>query len=187
MVVASSMRAVVHGLLAGGHPQRAAEVAATAAERLAVDVGLSSRQVLSVYGALLLRGAVAAARAENRTQAGTLLDEAVAAATRIGRDGNACWTAFGPTNVVVHRVSVAVELGDAGTAVNLAETVDLSTIAVPERRAMLMLDTARGLTQWGKHERALDAIRRAGPRPGSTCASSCVVPVLPRTWACWSG
>ncbi|WP_433372613.1 hypothetical protein [Dactylosporangium sp. CA-152071] len=161
LIVASSSRAVAHGLLAGGYPDRAAEVATAAADRLTIDVAMRSAQDFSVYGALLLRGAIAAARAENREQAGALLDEATAAAQHIGRDENACWTAFGPTNVLAHRVAVAVELGDAGTAVDLAGTVDLSTMAVPERRAMLMLDTARALTQWGKYERALDAVRMA--------------------------
>ncbi|MEV6922907.1 hypothetical protein AB0M46_00135 [Dactylosporangium sp. NPDC051485] len=161
LVIASSVRAVVHSLLAGGHPARAANLAAVAADRLAADAGLNSKPALSVHGALLLRGAVAAAHAEDRDLAGALLDEAAASAAHLGHDGNACWTAFGPTNVLVHRVAVAVELGDAGTAVDLAETVNLKAIAVPERQAMLMLDTARALTQWGKCQRALDAIRTA--------------------------
>ncbi|GAA3249905.1 hypothetical protein ACFO1B_39745 [Dactylosporangium siamense] len=161
LAVASSVRAVVHGLLAAGHPAQAAEVAATAAARLADDVGMRSQQELSVYGALLLRGAIAAARAEQRERAGALLNEAATAARHVGIDGNARWTAFSATNVLAHRVAAAVELGDAGTAVSLAQTVDLQQMAVPERRAVLLLDTARALTQWGRYERALEAIRAA--------------------------
>jgi hypothetical protein len=36
------------------------------------------------------------------------------------------WTAFGSTNVKLHRVHVAVTLGDAGTALDVARTVDVS-------------------------------------------------------------
>jgi hypothetical protein len=161
LTIASSVRAVVHGLLAGGHPAHAAEVAATTAARLKTDVAMRSGPELSVYGALLLRGAIAAARAEQRDDAHVLLDEAAAAAARVSGNENARWTAFNPANVLVHRVAVAVELGDAGTAVSLARTIALGQMAVPERRAMLMLDTARALTQWGRYERAFTAIRSA--------------------------
>ncbi len=35
------------------------------------------------------------------------LDEADDAARRLGADGNARWTAFGPTNARLHRVNIA--------------------------------------------------------------------------------
>jgi hypothetical protein len=54
-----------------------------------------------------------------------------------------------------------MHLGDAGTAVHLASTVDIRKVPLPERKASLMLDMARALTQWGKYDRALDAIRSA--------------------------
>ncbi|WP_051798828.1 hypothetical protein [Catenuloplanes japonicus] len=161
LAVASSMRAVAHGLLAGGHAAHASRAAETAAHKLATTIKMRSAQEFSVYGALLLRGAVAAARSENTNAAGTLLDEASLAARHTGPDGNARWTTFNPTNVLIHRVGVAVELGDAGAAIRLAQSIDPTAIQVPERRAMLLLDTGRAFIQWGKYERAFSAIQSA--------------------------
>ena len=116
---------------------------------------------LSVYGSLLLRGAVAAAQHDQRAAAHELLDEADSAAQRLGVDGNLRWTAFSPTNARLHRVNVAVTLGDAGTAVDVARRIDLRTITVTERKAALLIDTARAYLQWGRHEKAYIALRAA--------------------------
>lgn len=161
LTAASATRAVVHCLMSAGHPDRAAALAAHTADRLATSVDMNSPTTLSVYGALVLRGAIAAARSEDHDRAHTLLNEADQVATHLGTDRNLYWTAFGPTNVAAHRVAVAVELGDAGTAVRLAAKVDLTKLELPERKAMLLLDTARAYSQWGKWERAFDSIRHA--------------------------
>jgi hypothetical protein len=160
LAVASSARAVVHCLMSSGHPEQGTALATQAADHLASGARMG-RPALSLYGALLLRGAIAAARREDRDRAHMLLNEAARAADHLGSDGNLHWTAFGPTNVAAHRVAIAVELGDAGTAVASAKAVDLARLQLPERKAMLMLDTARALMQWGKWERAFDAIRSA--------------------------
>lgn len=60
---------------------------------------------------------MAAARAEDRATTRTFLTEADAAAGRLGRDANHLWTAFGPTNVAIHRVATAGELGDVRVAI----------------------------------------------------------------------
>jgi hypothetical protein len=161
LTVASSARAVVHCLTSSGHPDQGTALAMHVADHLAGQADMDAPAVLSVYGALLLRGAIAAARREDRDRAQTLLDETARAADHLGSDGNLHWTAFGPANVAAHRVAVAVELGDAGTAVASAAAVDLARLQLPERKAMLLLDTARALTQWGKWDRAFDAIRSA--------------------------
>jgi hypothetical protein len=110
---------------------------------------------------LLLRGAIAAAQHDQRATAHELLGEADDAARRLGTDGNLRWTAFGPANAKLHRVSIAVTLGDAGTAVDVARGIDLSTITVTERKATLLIDTARAFLQWGRHEKAYIALRAA--------------------------
>src|SRR5439155_13502290 len=156
--LAASARAVTHALLAGGHAQRAKEIAAGAAERLGLQVRQPDDEALSVYGALLLRGAVAAATGEDRHGALELLDEAGEAGRRLGRDDNAHWTAFGPTNVAQHRVHVAMMLGDAGTAVDLARHIDVTLIPIAERKVSLFIDAARAFMQWGKHEQAYRAL-----------------------------
>lgn len=161
IVLAASARGVTHSLMSGGHAERAKEVASQAAERLDAAIPTPGPDAISVYGALLLRGAVAAATDEDRSTAVQLLGEAEQAGRRLGCDDNAHWTAFGPTNVAQHRVHVAMMLGDAGTAVDLARRVDLSQIPLAERKAALFIDTAQALAQWGKHEQAYHALRTA--------------------------
>jgi hypothetical protein len=90
-----------------------------------------------------------------------LLDEADDAARRLGVEGNFRWTAFGPVNAALHRVNIAVTLGDAGTAIDVARRVDLSQLTVTERKATLLIDIARAFLQWGRHEKAYVALRAA--------------------------
>jgi len=81
--------------------------------------------------------------------------------SRVGEDRNLRWTAFGPTNAKLHRVNIAVTLGDAGIALDVARTVDLGKITVTERKASFLVDAARAFLQWGKHEQTLLALRAA--------------------------
>jgi len=112
LAVGTSARIITHALMADGHFGAATTVASTHAQRLAADTRNSSAESLSVYGSLLLRGALAAAHAEDRDSSITLLDEAGQAGSRLGSDYNHRWTAFGPANVLLHRVNAAVRLGD---------------------------------------------------------------------------
>jgi hypothetical protein len=68
--------------------------------------------------------------------------EAEIAAKWLGEDRDDFGAEFGPTNVSIHAVSVAVELGDARTALRRAETVDTSSLQ-PERRSRFLIDVAR--------------------------------------------
>jgi hypothetical protein len=145
----------------GGHFAAAVNAASSYAERLDHEVTAHTPESLSVYGSVLLRGAEAAARSGDRDTVSELLGEAEEAARRLGVDGNWRWTAFGPTNVKLHRVNFAVALGDAGTAVDVARKVDLDKIPTPERKANLLVDTARALLQWGKHESSYAVLRAA--------------------------
>jgi hypothetical protein len=75
-------------------------------------------------------------------------------AQRLGFDANFEWTAFGPTNVAIHRVSVAAELGDAGEALRLAQYVEPANLpdGLFSRRAQVHLDLA-----WAQAQRKRDA------------------------------
>ena len=161
VTVAASARIITHTLMSGGHLGTAITTASSYAARLDHDIPAHTPDSLSVYGALLLRGSVAAAQLGNRGTAHELLGEAEAAGERLGFDGNLRWTAFGPTNAKLHRVNIAVTLGDAGTAVDVARRINPGTITVTERRATLLVDTARAFLQWGKHEKAYIALRAA--------------------------
>lgn len=161
VMVGASARIITHTLMRGGHLAAATATASSYAPQLDHDVSPHTPESLSVYGSLLLRGAIAAAAHDNRDAAHDLLAEADDAGRRLGVDGNLLFTAFGPTNAKQHRVNIAVTLGDAGTAVQVARGIDLSTIKVTERKASLLIDTARAFLQWGKHEKAYLALRAA--------------------------
>jgi hypothetical protein len=150
VTIASSARIVTHAMMSSGHLRAATSTAATLAASMDRDVSSHDPESLSVYGSLLLRGAVAAAQNEDRHSANELLTEAEEAGERLGRDANLRWTAFGPTNARLHRVNIAVSLGDAGTEIDITE-----------RKATFLVDTARAFLQCGKHERAYLALRAA--------------------------
>src|SRR5260221_7449732 len=69
------------------------------------------------------------------------LDHARQIAEQIGEDRDDYGTEFGPSNVAIHAVSVAVILGDAGQALDLARTVDVACLSA-ERRARYLIDLA---------------------------------------------
>jgi len=54
----------------------------------------------------------------------------------------------------MHQVHVAVRLGDAGTAIELALKIDLASVAVTERKASLLIDAAAALLQTGRLEQS---------------------------------
>ena len=160
-VVGASARAFTRALMRERHYKAATELATNTAERVDSAMDEPTPESLSVYGSLLLSGAVSAAKREDRGQALSLLDEAGHAGEQLGGDFNYQWTAFGPTNVLLHRVSAAVELGDAGSAIDYARQVQLDNIEVMERRVTLFIDAARAYQQWGKTEHAYHALRSA--------------------------
>jgi hypothetical protein len=161
LMIASSARILTHVFMDTGHNAAATTTATHASELLSSEWKSPTADDLSIYGSLLLRGAIAAARQGNRGAAYELLEEADNAARRLGKDDNRRWTAFGPTNVRMHQVHVAVRLGDAGTAIELARKIDLNSVAVTERRASLLVDVAAALSQAGRIEQSYRTLRAA--------------------------
>jgi hypothetical protein len=98
--------------------------------------------VLSLYGALNLALAVVHARAGRRQASRDAITVARAIGDRLGADRNDYNTEFGPANVELHAISVAVDLGDAGEALEVAANVDASQLS-PERQSRLYIDLAR--------------------------------------------
>ena len=161
ITVASSARIMAHSLASNGHTLHAVDMAQRAAQQLESHHGLVGADARSVYGALVLRTAVAAARLDDRETASILLDEGQRAAARLGDKSNHQWTGFGPSNVLLHRVSVALVLGDAGTAISIARRVDLNSVPIIERKVSLHVDVAQAYTQWGRQPQALSALEAA--------------------------
>ncbi|WP_189079127.1 helix-turn-helix domain-containing protein [Mangrovihabitans endophyticus] len=146
-------------LLALGRVRPSLEVNVNIANRLAPSGELDPDR-LSVYGMLLLNGAMAAARIGDSATVRDLLAGADQAANAMGGDQNHYWTSFGPTNVELHRCATAVELGDGRTAVDTHERIDPDGFAalLPERRAHHYLDIARGYTQIGDVDKASEML-----------------------------
>ncbi len=162
LMIGSSSRIITHALMDGGHHRAATDAARGAAERMDADLTSPSADDLSIYGSLLLRGAVAAASAGNRHNTTELLDEAAEAGTRLGHDANHMWTAFGPNNVLCHRVNIALRFGDAGTAIDYARRIELDQLPINERKATVLLDTSRAFLMCSQHDKALHILRAAG-------------------------
>jgi transcriptional regulator with XRE-family HTH domain len=161
LMVAASTRMLAHALLGMGRSEKAQQVALTALTTLEPGLATAPPAHLSVYGALLQTSAVIAARRGDRARANEFLAEAATTAQRLGEDRNDFWTVFGPTNVGIHRTSVAVELGDAGAAVEQARAIDPSHLPSLERRTHHLLDLAQGYGQWRKDHEAVDVLLQA--------------------------
>lgn len=147
-------------LLALGRARPALEVNLAAANRMAPAGDKVTPAQISVYGMLLLQGAMAAARLGDSATVRDLLGGAAEAAQRLGADANHYWTCFGPTNVELHRAAASVELGEGRAAVETHERLDPAGFSamLPERRAHHFVDLARGLAQIGDIERASEML-----------------------------
>jgi transcriptional regulator with XRE-family HTH domain len=148
-------------LLALGRARPALEVNVNIANRLATTAGGDNRpEQLSVYGMLLLNGAMAAARIGDSATVRDLVAGAEEAATELGGDFNHYWTCFGPTNVQLHKAAAAVELGEGRTAVDTHERIDPEGFAalLPERRAHHFIDIARAYAQVGDVDKACELL-----------------------------
>ena len=108
---------VACALLRSDQAEDAEDLTLRLADRLTIAARPDAPSLVSAAGALWLIAAIVAARRTQRAEAWARLDQADRLAGMPGEDAIHGWTAFGPTNVAIHRVSVAVELGDAGEAV----------------------------------------------------------------------
>ncbi|MEV5749765.1 hypothetical protein AB0L00_18250 [Actinoallomurus sp. NPDC052308] len=165
LTLADARRSVATVMRRTGRPSRARALLIDTAEDIAPGRDVTPEQ-LSMYGTLLQTAAYTAAVDGDRAEAHDLIGTAKTAATRLGRDANHRHTAFGPTNVALYQVSIAQVLGDNGTAIAHAKTLNPAAIPTAERRGRYWVDVARACHQWGKIEacyRALRAAERAAP------------------------
>jgi len=121
-------------------------LAATAADELA---GATDADLLSIRGSLLLLAALATAHQGDRRATTRHLTAATVAAERLGRDDNRLWTAFGPTNVAIHRLSAAVTLDRPDQATMIGRRLDSSQLPKPlaGRRAQIHIELATASTR----------------------------------------
>jgi transcriptional regulator with XRE-family HTH domain len=163
LLISDAARRVAHGLLATDHPGAALALIRADMDRLDDGLPGADDEYLSVYGMLPLMGAVVAGRSGNPGAARDLLAESADAGKRVGRDLNEHWTAFGPTNVAVHRTSVLVDLADGPAAVQAAAAVTAEGLGLlpRERRASHLLDVARAYALCGDRVQAVEYLASA--------------------------
>ncbi len=158
--LASAARAATHALLANGRYDDALGLGDRAAGWLSGHSRREDREAASLLGMLHLRAAVAAARRQDRATATELLGRAQAAAEIVGGDTNLWHTGFGPTNVAVHRIAVALDLGDAVLVAEHGPRLDARALPV-ERRAALLIDVGRAQAMLGRDAPALSTLLAA--------------------------
>ncbi|MEV0590271.1 helix-turn-helix domain-containing protein [Nonomuraea cavernae] len=146
--------------LGARHFDQAEETARTAAEALWFLADQGNPEAMSLWGGLTLQQAVAASRLNQADSAYEHLAKAREMAGRLGDGRNDYNTEFGPANVALHEVAVAVEVGDAGHALRVGSAVDTSTLS-GERRARLNIDLARAHAQRRQVDEAVAALLTA--------------------------
>jgi hypothetical protein len=137
--------------------QEATDLPVAAAE--AMRSNLVTPADYSVYGSLLLKGAVGAATLGDRASADEFFREAMSAAEVIG-DRNDYWLGFGPTNMAIHAVWLALENGDPSTAIDQAAHVPYDSLPneLSERRTSHLITVAWAHYLKRQYDEALAAL-----------------------------
>lgn len=155
-LIGSAARRVAHALSATHQSDDAVELVKSAVSRLEPLLRSADAAFASAYGMLLLKGSIAAARLDQAAEVRDLQDEALAVAARLETDRNEHWSAFGTTNVLVHRVSALADMQSGGRVIEAAADIPYGDLMhLPrERRASHLLDVTRGHLQTGQRDQA---------------------------------
>lgn len=122
---------------------------------------LDGEAELALSGSAHLRGAILAARGRDSDRAEEHLVEAERLAALIGHESAAYDTNFGPGNVMIHQVAVALDIGDPGRAAHTGARLRLPSGVKATRVGRHWQDVARAWTMAGDHSAALKALNRA--------------------------
>ncbi|MBI1758777.1 MAG: hypothetical protein HYR62_06085 [Actinobacteria bacterium] len=102
-------------------------------------------------------------------------------ASLLGGDGNHLWTAFGPTNVAAHELSVLVEVGDLTAATRVAAHQDMRGLP-RERQVRHDLEVARIWTATGRDADAVDLVAAAEQQAPDQVRHHFITRALLDTW-----
>jgi transcriptional regulator with XRE-family HTH domain len=159
LVLASAARSGTHALLANGRYEAAMELGEATATWLSSHITESDPVALSLLGMIHLRAAVAAARHQDRPTATRLLGRAEELADDLGSDENYWQTGFGPTNVLLHRLSIELDLDNVSYVV---EHGRINVDHMPQERSVShRIDFSRALSLAGQGDEAFAELRRA--------------------------
>jgi transcriptional regulator with XRE-family HTH domain len=143
-----------------GHTEVVLELATDAAAELEPTLPDGPPERMSIFGALQLLRAMQFARLGDEPGALGALDTADGVAVKLG-ERNDFRTVFGPTNVGLHRVWLAVELSRPGEAIRVAQQYDVSVLPSVERRFSYHVDLARAYSSRGEDVAAVHMLLRA--------------------------
>ena len=160
LLVAAGAFRLVFVFIAARHYDQAEETARTAADALWRIADQGDPQAMSLWGGMTLQRAVVAARINDPDTAYDQLERARQVADRLGEGRNDYNTEFGPANVGLQEVAIAVDLGDAGRALRAAAAVDTSGLSA-ERRARLLIEVGRAHAQRRQADEAVAALLQA--------------------------
>lgn len=156
-----------------GHYQRAGEMIGAAdwnsalrlldqsRARIADRIRGTDAPAIAVWGNLHLKSGLAAARSGDLATADDHWNEANEAAQRLGSDRDDYRLCFGPTNVNIWSVGLAVEAMNGTEAVKRAERFDIPPHTQRERAGHHWIDVARGFLLHGDHEKATRSLCQA--------------------------
>lgn len=160
VAVGDTMRAAE--LVGAGEWAGARRVMSDSRQSLESEIhGTPDARTLSVYGYLHLEEALATARSGNATATWDHLREAEEVAGRIGQDRDDYRLAFGPTNVSIWGVALAVELLDGSEAVERGRHLRFTSSTPRERIGHHFIDLARGKFMLSDSRGALASLNKA--------------------------
>ncbi|WP_329453452.1 helix-turn-helix domain-containing protein (plasmid) [Streptomyces sp. NBC_01724] len=159
LVLASAARCATHALLANGRYDAAMQLGDATAAWLSPRAAENDPASLSLLGMIHLRAAVAAARHQDRPAATRHLNRAEELADDLGSDENYWHTTFGPTNVLLHRLSIELDLDNIPYVV---EHGHINVDHMPQERSVShRIDFARALSLAGHTDEAFTQLRTA--------------------------
>lgn len=159
LLVFAGVYRMVHAFVRLGSNDQAERAVTEAIDALSQRTELTPPG-LSVLGSLHLAKALVHARCGQRTEAREEIQKARQVADQIGEDRNDYNLEFGPTNVAIQAVSTAVDLGDAGEALDIGATIDAAALS-PERQGRLLMDLGRAHAQRRHTGDAIECLLRA--------------------------
>jgi hypothetical protein len=145
-----------------GTADQAQRLAVDEADRVEPRLGKARPQQISVWGSLLISGAVAAARDDQPAEADDLLNLAEAAATRLHAETSVIRVAyqspFGLPLVVMQSVDVAVVTDRPGRALEVAKKMPSDGLPLLASKARHLADVAYAQTSLRRDHEATDTL-----------------------------
>lgn len=126
------------------------------------EVGTATSDAMQMSGMLALTSSLVAAARGDQADRVSALDYASDLADHVGDDGNAMWLGFGPSNVGVWRMSVALEAGEYAAAAHIATTINPAALPSPTRQSAYWREYGRALAHLPRRQNdAVQILRRA--------------------------